>query len=103
MEPILVGDVLLTKSCNISQNGCNTRNTQISGGRYGCEVEQYCGQYHGTDWVGSCGFWRVAGYWLRFAGCLRWSCFNDQLRPGCSLTGGAKRQLSDSGYFRVLG
>jgi hypothetical protein len=32
MEPIFLRDVLLTKSCKHRQNGCSTRNKQISGG-----------------------------------------------------------------------
>ena len=70
MEPILMGDVLLTKSSKHRQKRRATQNKFI-GGSYGCEVEQYRGPHHGANRNGGCGLWRVAGDWLRLAGGLK--------------------------------
>jgi hypothetical protein len=46
----------------------NEKTNRFLGGCYGCEVEQYRGQHHGTDWTPSGWFRRVAGNRLRPTG-----------------------------------
>jgi hypothetical protein len=104
MEPILLGDVLLTKSCkHPSKRLQHDKTNGFPGGCYGCEVEQHCGQHHGADRNGSGWFWRVASDWLRLAGGLKAELLYLSAPPQLFFnTCGAKRQVSDSGYFRIL-
>ena len=103
MEPIFREDVLLTKSCKQSQNDCgNEKQTDFPGGCYGCEMEQYRGQHHGADCNGSGWFWRMAGDRLRFTiGLGGVGYLSARSQPFFSACG-VKRQVSDSGYFRIF-
>src|SRR3954462_3312305 len=104
MEPIFVGDVLLTKSCKDRQNGCSTRKqTDFSWRKLWMQSGTISWT---TPWCGLA-WW---GLGLALGGRLATVCWRRKggvalaisSAPAVFHISGAKRQVSDSGYFRIL-
>ena len=77
------------------------RKQKLIGGSHGCKVEQYRGQHNGANWDGSGWVWRVASDWLRLAGGVKAEFLLRSAQLFLNVSG-AKRQVSDSGNFRVF-